>query len=75
MNSKAPSYLSDLIQRCDPNAHYSLRTDSDHFILALGSDTNFKRSQGAVSVIAPKPWNGLPYIVRCQSDLQLFKNI
>ena len=73
INNLAPRYLSSLIKLRTANK-YSVSLDSDYFLLETVASTNFKRTEGAFSYIAPRIWNDLPYELRSVSELSLFKS-
>ena len=73
LNNLAPKYLSSLIRLRVPSK-YSVRLNSDYYLLEVIASTNFKRTEGAFSFIAPRIWNDLPYSLRSLSELSLFKN-
>ena len=74
LNNVAPQYLTLLINIRDINTH-SLRLDNDYFVLNRPPTPNLKKTEAAFCHSAPKAWNNLPYEIRCQSDLKVFKSM
>ena len=73
LNNLAPKYLSDLINIRNVN-NDKLRKDNEFFILSQPSPPNFSKTQGAFSYYGPSIWNSLPYSVRCQFNINVFKS-
>ena len=71
LNNLAPSYLEQLIQKCQPKIK-SLRNDATK--LEKDYSTKLKSSQRAFQVSGPKLWNSLPADLRNCSDEVLFKS-
>ena len=70
----APNYLSDMIRVQSPNKSYSLRSNTDEYLLQEGPPYNYRRTRGAFSIAAPKIWNRLPYKIRSVQKLSAFKS-
>ena len=75
LHNIAPAYISDLIHLRSPNTYYSLRRDTDHFLITPDPQLNLKRTTGAFTAVAPKIWNDLPYSLRSQGDMNSFKKL
>ena len=72
LNNLAPKYLSSLVKLRIPG-RYSVRLDSDYYLLETAASKNIKRAEGAFSFIAPRIWNELPFSLRSLNELFLFK--
>ena len=66
VNGNCPHYFDDMLQRKHPN-EFNTRLNSDNllFVQTTRSDT---LQYGMV-----KNWNSLPYSIRCQTSIDLFK--
>ena len=73
INNMAPKYLSSLV-KLRSVGRYSVRMDSDFYLLENVYLNNIKRTEGAFSFQAPRIWNQLPYEVRSISELTMFKS-
>ena len=69
----APNYLSDMIHVQSPNNSYTVRSNTDEYVLGEGPSYNYRRTSGAFSIAAPKIWNKLPHKIRSVQKLSTFK--
>ena len=70
LNNLCPSYISDLLETCNPTR--SLRSRSRNLLVIPRSKLK-TYGDCTFSVSAPKLWNDIPEIVKCSVDLSTFK--
>ena len=75
LHGTAPEYISQLLRLKDPNSIYSLRGNSNPYILKHDFKPNFRGTYGAFSVKAPLIWNVLPTEIRSETKLDRFKKL
>ena len=66
--------IISIIRVQSPNKSYSLRSNTDKYLLQEGPPYNYRRTRGAFSIAAPKIWNKLPYKIRSVQKLSAFKS-
>ena len=47
--------------------------DDDFYLLKAPNVPTWTRTAAAFSYYGPNEWNGLPYYLRCMTDIDLFK--
>ena len=73
LNNDTPGYMADMVQKRKPKAK-CLRVDTDTTRLEeVHSTCNYKATERAFSVAAPKMWNRLPEQIRNSETLSSFK--
>ena len=72
VNNLAPEYLTALISLREVNRRSS-RLDDDYYRLKIPTPPRFTRTQAAFSYYSPSIWNGLPFELRCLTDITVFK--
>ena len=73
LNGDAPSYMTEMVEKRQPKAK-RLRVDNDTTRLEeVHSTCNYKTTERAFSVAAPKIWNRLPEQIRNSETLYSFK--
>ena len=72
LNNMAPEYLAAFISTRDIKRRSS-RLDDDFYLLEVQKPPRFTRTEAAFSYYGPSIWNGLPYSLRCLTDIEQFK--
>jgi len=72
VNNLAPEYLTAFISLREVKRRSS-RLDDDFYLLKTPTPPRFTRTQAAFSYYGPSIWNGLPYQLRCLTDIIEFK--
>ena len=73
LNNLSPEYISDMISPQTESTH-GTRRNKDAFLLSVPPPPHYNRTNAAFSISAPKVWNSLPYSIRSQNDLNVFKS-
>ena len=72
INNVAPPYLSELLNLREIRRRSS-RLDDDFYLIKVPPSPHFYRTESAFSHCGPKVWNELPYQLRSETDIELFK--
>ena len=73
LNNLAPEYLTKCVAMKSPSVH-ALRKDDDYFILNVPPTPKYCRTERSFSHCGPLVWNTLPYDLRTETDIKVFKN-
>ena len=72
VNNLAPEYLTASISLREVKRRSS-RLDDDFYLLKTPTPPRFTRTHAAFSYYGPTIWNGLPFKLRCLTDIIEFK--